>query len=152
MSTKYSHTPDQAPLLAPKYTNLPTCAGLALRLASNSVVLDMLIVSGVSTGSAVTLNWVKSEKSNRLSLKGTACLSILTLLADTATSIGSLSTIVSTDLRKKSKDRNSPALEKITFSSASKPSLLRWKNISVNVKPIKEGKEFVVSSPTFLSS
>ena len=77
----------------------------------------MLIVSGVSIGSAVTLNCVKSENNSKDSLKGTACLSILTLLDETATSIGSLSTIVSTDLRKKSKLTNSPALENIIFSS-----------------------------------
>ena len=152
LSTKYSHMPDHTPRLEAKYTYLPDCAGLALRDASNSVVLATLIVSGVSTGSPVTLNCVRSEKSSRLSLNGTACLSRLTLLEDTATSMGSLSTMVSADLRKKSKSTNSPAREKITFSSARSPSLLRWKKISANLNPIKEGKGLVSSLPIFLSS
>ena len=67
----------------------------------------------------------RSEKSNKLSLKGTACFSIETLLLETARSIASVSSMVSVVLLKKLKAVNSPASERMIFSSLRRPSLLR---------------------------
>ena len=149
LSTKYSRTPENLPLLVGKKTYLPAPTGLALRLASNCVVTSIETVSGAKNCSALKTNWVKSENNNNCSENGTACLRIDTWLFETATSIGAESTNVITVFWKKLK--YSPTSERITFSSDSIPSLFLWKNISFTLIPVKDGKGFVSSSPAFLS-